>query len=172
MRVLSVLVCTFCLCFVGGCSEDITEARISRTIAIMKDATQTIEQVTRTLKDAAAQAKKDGKAMPLDKIAVATEELGELKKKARELQNLKANVEGAREVLTKEQRDEYAAKNKNNFQQALADLEAAQRALDGAIAEAEIASASDPDAKGAMTKLREKLKEGQDEFEVLTKRQT
>jgi hypothetical protein len=172
MRWLSVLACTLCIGFVGGCSDDVTELRISKTIAILKDTTRTIEQVTKTLTDAAAQAKKDGKPMPLDKIAAATEEAGKLKSNARELQNLKAAIEGAREIITKEQRDEYAARNKNSVQEALAELEAAQRALEVALNSADAAATGDPDARGAMEKLREKLKEGQDEFEVLTKRQT
>jgi hypothetical protein len=175
MRSVYVLVGTFCAMTLVGCSEDPNDAWIAETISTLKGTTSVIEQVSKTVGDALAQAKRDGKPLALEKIAKATEESGELKKRAEKLQKIKAEAEYRKDNITKEQRDDYAIKHKGAFQASMVELDSAQKKLDTVLREAEVYASegamANAESKGALEKLREKLKEGQDEFEVLTKRQ-
>jgi hypothetical protein len=170
MKKLSVLLGTL-LCFsVVGCSADPNDMLVAQTIGSLKQATSHIEQVTTTLTTATAEAKKAGKPLALAKIATATEQAGQLKDPALMLQRIKAETEVRKDNITKEQKEVLANKHKADFQRAMADLDAAEKKLEAALKDAE--PVADADGKLALEKLREKLKEGQDEFEVLNKRQT
>jgi hypothetical protein len=175
MRKLYVLLSTLLVCAFVGCSDDPNEYWITQTISNLRGVTGDIEQVTKTLNDSVADAKKnppDYKAAYI-KIARATTEAGQLKGKAEILQRIKAQTEGRKEAITKEQREEYRNKHKGDFQSALANLDAAQKKLDKALQEADReVGEKDNECKGGLEKLRQKLKESQDEFEVLTRRQT
>jgi hypothetical protein len=170
MKKLSVLLGTLLSCCVIGCSADPRDEIVAKTIAGLKQATTDIEQVSNTLTTATAEAKKAGKPLAIAKVATATEQAGEIKKIAIFLQNKKAETEGYKDQMTKEQREALSNKYKADFQRAMADLDTAERKLDAALKDAELVA--DSDGKQALEKLREKLKEGQDEFEVLNKRQS
>jgi hypothetical protein len=170
MKKLSVLLGTFLSCCVIGCSADPKDELVAKTIAGLKQATTDIEHVSDTLTSATADAKKSGKPLAIAKVATATEQAGEIKKIAMFLQTKKAETEVYKDQMTKEQREALNTKYKADFQRAMADLDTAERKLDAALKDAEVVA--DGDGKQALEKLREKLKEGQDEFEVLTKRQT
>jgi hypothetical protein len=170
MKKLSVLLGTLFCCSVVGCSADVNDLLVAETIGALKQATSHIEQVTNTLTAATAEAKKAGKPLAIAKIATATEDAGQLKKPALVLQQLKAQMEVRKDNITKQQMEALANKHKAEIQRSMADLDAARKKLDAALNDAE--PAADADGKLALEKLREKLKEGLDEFEVLNKRQT
>jgi hypothetical protein len=170
MKKLCVLLGTLLSCSVVGCSADPNDLLVGDTIAQLKLATSHIEQVANTLTTATAEAKKTGKPLAIAKIATATEQAGELKKPALMLQRIKAETEIRKDNISTAQKEALATKHKADFQRAMADLDAAEKKLDAALKDAE--PVADGDGKQALEKLREKLKEGQDEFEVLNKRQT
>jgi hypothetical protein len=170
MKKLSVLLGTLLSCCVIGCGQDPNDKLVADTIAQLKNATSKIEEVSSTLTAATADAKKSGKPLAIARVATATEQAGELKVPALVLQRIKAETEVRKDSLTKDQREVLANKYKGDFQRSLADLDAAQKKLDAALKEAE--PVADGDGKQALEKLREKLKESQDEYEVLNKRQT
>src|ERR1700733_4904721 len=89
----------------SGCGSDPNDQYIAATIQTLKGTTTDIELITKTLTEAVAQAKRDGKSLGLDKIAKATEETDSLKKHAKDLQRLKADTEARKDLITKEQRD-------------------------------------------------------------------
>jgi hypothetical protein len=169
MRKLSVLLCTFAVFGLAGCADDANDQLVARTISTLSSTTSTVEQITKTLNDGVAKAKQENK--PLDKNALieATKKADDLKKIAGELQRIKADTEVVKDSITTEQKVALAKKHKQNFVQALSDLDAAQRKLDAALKDAEAVTAAED--KPVMEKLREKLTEAQQEFEVLTKRQ-
>ena len=170
MKKLAVLLGTFLACGVVGCSADPNDIIMSETIAALRDTTNQIEQLSSALTAETAEAKKTGKPLSIVKIKKATEDAGDLKKPALRLQRVKAEIEIRKDNMTKDQREALASKYKADFQRAMADLDAAERKLDAALKAAE--PAADSDGKVALDNLREKLKESQDEFEVLNKRQT
>ena|SRR5437660_967800 len=170
MRKCYVLLCTLFASVLAGCGADPNDELVARTISILTGTTQVVEQVTKTLNDAVSEAKTQNKALSKDKVNKATEESAQLKRLALELQDTKARIEIRKEGVTKEQKDALAKKHKAAFQQALVELDAAQKKLDGALRAAD--AVADADGKTSLEQLRAKLKEGQDEFEVLTKRQS
>jgi predicted nucleic acid-binding Zn-ribbon protein len=172
MRKIHVLLGTLLVCAVAGCSDDPNDILISHTISVLRGTTTDVEQVTKTLGDAVTTAKKESKPLDLIKINKAIQEAGGLKKKAQELQNLKAQTDVRKDNISAAQKEEFANKYKAPFQKALQDLDAAQKNLEVTMREAETVAAPDPETKSALEKLRDALKEAQNEFEVLTKRQS
>jgi hypothetical protein len=172
MRKLYVLLGTLLTFAVAGCGEDANDSIIAGTISILDGTTSQIEQITKTLNDAVNEAKKETKPLDLAKIKTATQNAIELKKKAETLQRYKAEIDVRKDGLTPEQREEYATKYKAAFQQKLQNLDTAQKNLDVALREADAVAASNSESKAALEQLRDALKESQNEFEVLTKRQS
>jgi predicted nucleic acid-binding Zn-ribbon protein len=171
MRSVLVFLAAVLSITMAGCSSDPNETEIANTIQTLRGTTNSIEAITKTLTEAVAQAKKDGKSLALDKIAQATEETDALKKQAKDLQRWKAATEARKDQITKDQKEDYAQRYKTTFQAAVQELYAAQTKLNTVLSEADVES-KDGDSKGGMEKLREKLKECQGEFEVLTKKQS
>jgi DNA repair exonuclease SbcCD ATPase subunit len=172
MRKLYVLLGTLLICTVAGCGDDTNDNIIAGTISILDGTTSQIEQITKTVKDTVDQAKKDSKPLDIAKIATATQNATELKKKAEALQRFKAEIDVRKDSLTADQREENAKKHKAAFQQKLQNLDTAQKNLDTALREADAVAATNNESKAALEKLRDALKEAQNEFEVLTKRQS
>ena len=171
MRKVFVLILgTLFVCTLVGCGTDPNEKSVANTISCLTSTSDVIKQVTKTLNDGVSEAKKNNKPLAKDKVNKATEEAAKLKEWATALQNIKAEIEMRKEGVTKEQKEELAKKHKAAFQQALADLDDAQKKLETALKDAD--AVADAEGKAALEVLRGKLKEGQDEFEVLTKRQT
>jgi hypothetical protein len=172
MRKLYVLLGTLLTCTVVGCGEDANDSVIAGTISILDGTTSHIEQITKIVNDAVSQAKKDSQPLDIAKIATATQIATELKKKAQDLQSAKARIDVSKDGLTPEQREDYAKRYKAAFQQKLQNLDAAQKNLEVALREADAVAATNSESKAALEKLRDALKESQNEFEVLTKRQS
>jgi hypothetical protein len=172
MRKLYALLGALLMCAVVGCGEDTNEKIIADTVSILDGTRSDIEQITKTIGDAVSQAKKDGKPLDLTKIEKATQETAAFKKKAEALQRYKAETDVIKDVVTPQQREEFAKKYKSQFQEKLQRLDEAQKSLEAALRDAETVAASNAESKDAVGKLRDALKEAQNEFEVLTKRQS
>jgi hypothetical protein len=170
MRKLYVLFGTLLVCAVAGCSEDLNEELVKNTVQILDNTTSDLEQVTKTLNSAVTEAKSSNKPLDIAKIARANQEAGGLKNKARELQDRKARMDVRKDNVTTAEREDYAAKFKPAMAKALQRLDAAEKNLDVALREAD--AVADNDGKSSLEKLRDTLKEAQNEFEVLTKRQS
>jgi len=155
----------------SGCSEDPNTRLIAGTISTLQESTALFEQIAKTMNDAASQAESAGKPLALDKVEKALADADVLKQKAKILQNIKAEAERRKDNITADQRDEYSKKYRGDFQKAVADVDAAQLKLDVALRRAETV-ADDGGKRFLSEKLGKKLKDIQDEFEVLTKRQS
>jgi DNA repair exonuclease SbcCD ATPase subunit len=171
MRKLLVLLGALLTCTIAGCGEDTNDTIIAGTISILDGTTSQIDQITKTLNDAVDQAK-DGKPLDIAKIATATQNAVELKKKAEALQRYKAEIDVRKDSLTADQREEYARKHKAAFQQKLQSLDTAQKNLEAALRKADAVAAPNSESKANLEKLRDALIDAQKEFEVLTKRQS
>jgi len=170
MRKLYVLLGTLLACVVVGCGDDPNDKVIAETISTLRNTTSDIEHVSKTINDAVNQAKNSKKPLDIAEIDKATKEAAGLKKKAQDLQNEKAWMDVRKDNITAEQREEYANRYKVDIGKALQGLDAAQKNLELALREAD--SVADSDGKSSLQKLRETLQEAQNEFEVLTKRQS
>jgi len=171
MKKFYVLLGTFASCCLVGCGSDENERLVSDTLAKLSNTTTLIEQIRKTVGDAVTDAKNNKKPLAKAAILKATEEAGQLKGLAEYLQRLKGAADFNKDSITPDQRNELAKKHKKAFQKGLVALDQAQKALDVTMREADAIAESDPDARANLKLLREKLKEGQDEFEVLSKRQ-
>jgi len=177
MRKLCVLLSTLFMFTCVGCSNDPNDELIVGTIQVLGNTTRTIEQIKTQVADTVEAAKKDGKPLAIEKITLAAGKADELKKMAKQLQDIKAAADVRKENITPEQRPEYASRHKATFQRALQEVDKAQKDLEIALNEAGAYNASLTDsedrAKGAsaLAELRKKVEDGQREFEVLTKRQ-
>jgi outer membrane murein-binding lipoprotein Lpp len=170
MRKLLLPLGMLVVCGIAGCSEDPNDGLISTTISRLNQTTQALEEVNKSLKDAVAQAKNTNQPLDLVPIGKATDRASEIKQLAQDLQRIKAQVDVRKESITAEQREEYAKKYKASFQQALQNLDVAQKNLEATLREGD--AVANPEGKSALEKLRETIKESLNEFEVLTKRQS
>jgi hypothetical protein len=153
-----------------GCGDDVHDRILDQIFQVLTNTTRDIDTVAKTLNDAVAQAKNDKKPLDLAKIAEAQKQASELKQKAKDLGKIKDIAENRSEGVTPEQQGKYADNRKSNLIAALVELDAAQKRLDTALREAD--AVADAEGKAALEKLRDTLKEAQNEFEVLTKRQS
>src|SRR5271166_4092713 len=103
MRKLYVLLGTLLTFTVVGCGEDTNDTIIAGITSILDGTTSQIEQITKTVNDAVSQAKKDNKPLDIAKIATATQNAAELKKKAEALQRYKAEIDVRKDNLTADQ---------------------------------------------------------------------
>jgi hypothetical protein len=172
-RTVSILLSAVCACAFVGCAEDRHDKAIAETISAMNGATTVIEQVTKTVGDAVADARKENKPLSVDKIKRADDETKQLKEKSKILQEIKGYMEVNKENITKEQREDYEKKYKGALREAATKLDAAQKKLEATLQDAEKITKDHQDSTGkkALETLRKTLQDHQEDFTVLTKRQ-
>jgi hypothetical protein len=171
-----IFLCTLVAVGLFGCSQDPNEKAVADTISTLQDTTRVINAITSILNKEIEAAKKDeAKGMDVTKLADAKAEAENLKKKAEDLQRIKALTDSLREGMNAEQRKKLAEKHKDAFQQAANDLGLAERNLEKSLKDAEELTkreGTSGQVKEAMKLLRETLANSQKEFAVMNKRQT
>ena len=170
---------TLLACAVAGCSDDPNDILISHTISVLRGTTTDVEQVTKTLGDAVTTAKKRASRWTSLRLTKPCQEAGRPQEKRRGyLQQIKAQTELRKESITPEQKEEYSNKHKAFFQNGAGRHGHGPEEIGHIDARGRCDTEATPDAVekakaiASLGKLREKLKEAEDEFEVLTKRQT
>jgi hypothetical protein len=174
MKKWRVLFGTLLSCFCVGCSQDPNDQLVAETIAQLNATTGFFEQVAKTVNEAGQDYKNNNKPQALVKIQRAITEAGQFKTPAAQLQRIKALTEIRKDNISTAEKESLDSKYKAAFMSALAELDTSQKKLTDALKKTEKAAdeANDQDGKNSLELLRQKLKEGQDEFEVFTKRQT
>jgi hypothetical protein len=158
-----------CLLGVVGCASDEQEVRIKQTLATIDEATTNLSQVRKYTREAiTASEKTDGKitetSQPIARAVAAAEELRKL---GEQLQRLKELTDRLKDKTSASYREELTRTFRPRLEEKVLAMEKEQRELDVVLYEAEQKAAGG--GKGMITKLREKLKEGLDSFQVVTK---
>jgi hypothetical protein len=158
-----------CLLGVVGCGSDEQEVRVKQTLDTIDEVTNNLSQVRKYTREAiTASEKTDGKITETSQpIARAITSAEELRKLGEKLQRLKELTDRLKDKTSASYSEELTKTFRPRLEEKVLALEKEQRELDVVLAEAERKAGGG--GKGIIGKLREKLKEGRDAFEVVTK---
>ncbi len=159
-----------CLLGAAGCGTDEQEVWIKRTLETVDEVTNNLKQVNTLTREAiTASEKTEGKILAeSQQIARAVAAAEELKKLGDKLQRLKELTDRLKDKTSVSYREELTKTFRPRLDKKVQDMEKEQRELDVTLAEAE-ARAAPGGGKAAVAKLRDKLKEGLEAFQVVTK---
>lgn len=154
--------CALFLSSVLGCGSDNHEKWIHETLDTLNKTTDQVRQIKKNITDEVAKAK-EKKDLSADQFKPAFAITEELNKNGAILLELKRKIDARKDKITKEQREDFAQRYRDQLQKTVEDLAVEQKALDVALQQAEELNAS------AVVELKKKLREAQGKFELVSK---
>ncbi|MCC6418594.1 MAG: hypothetical protein IT429_10195 [Gemmataceae bacterium] len=162
------------LCSTLGCGTDEQDNEIQRTFTALDEVTRTVGEVGKPLKDAVTNLKPgeqitalDAKGQPNPNLKKAFEAAEKLRKEGENLPRFKELTDRLETRTTAEHRKELAARYQTRLRDRLKTLIGEENKLQQELNTAE--ARADEAARAEIDRIRTKLREAREAFEVLTK---